>query len=502
MEPSEDALRGLLNAAPDALLAIDGDGLVVFVSDQAERLFGWSSHDLVGQQVEVLVPEASFARHVTDRAVFVDEPSTRPMGAGLQLSGRRKDGSTFPADISLSAITEPDGALLVLAAVRDITERLELEHVREQLVWATQEEQSRRLEGLGQLAGGVAHDFNNLLGVILNYCTLLSRRLTEPQDIADIGEVRLAAERAAALTRQLLGFARRDVAKPEPLDINEVVTTFSSLLERTLGEQIRLDLDLGPGPMVVHSDRHQLEQILLNLAVNSRDAMPMGGLLRIVTSGCADVAAVDAATVTCVRMDVIDTGLGMAADVASRAFEPFFTTKPLGKGTGLGLATVFGIVRQNHGEVTIESSIGRGTKVSVVLPLSEGAPAAVISPLAGLSLGHERILLVEDEGALRTTTSRILSDHGYDVVTAVDGLDALEVFERLGHAVDLVISDIAMPRMRGDEMARLLEARVPNIRVIFMSGYDSGGSSLNGRLLAKPLAEDDLLRTIREVLDG
>jgi CheY-like chemotaxis protein len=200
-------------------------------------------------------------------------------------------------------------------------------------------------------------------------------------------------------------------------------------------------------------------------------------------------------------MEVIDTGQGMDPEVASRAFEPFFTTKPQGEGTGLGLATVFGIVRQNHGEVTIDSSIGRGTKVSVVLPLFESGPSTLISPAASLDGGHERILLVEDEAALRMTTSRILSGRGYDVVTAVDGLDALEVFDRLGHAVDLVLADVTMPRMRGDEMARLLEARLPDIRVIFMSGYDSGNSSTSRRVLAKPVGEDELLRAVREVLD-
>jgi PAS domain S-box-containing protein len=508
---NEQRLRAVLSSAPDAMIGVDAAGRIEIVNGQAETTFGWTAGELVGQRIEVLVPDAVAARHATYRTIFAGEPSSRPMGSGMQLAGRRKDGSTFPAEISLSSITEADGSLLVLAAVRDITDRVELERQRRQQAAHAQQEQSHRLEGLGQLAGGVAHDFNNLLGVILNYTTLLSRRFTDPGTAADLGEIRGAAERAAALTRQLLAFARSEEADPEPLDLNEVVTSFSALLNRTLGEQIQLRIELAAEPLVVRADRHQLEQILLNLAVNSRDAMPSGGVLTIVTHPCpgpADGERLDtngepepSEGVTHARLEVVDTGLGMDPDVAARAFEPFFTTKPIGQGTGLGLATVFGIVRQNHGVVSIESAVGHGTKVAVDLPLIDAmvapAPAAPL-PTAG---GRERILLVEDEGALRVATERILGEQGYDVHTASDGLDGLDVFERLGRAFDLVLTDVAMPRLRGDEMARLLVDRVPGLPVVFMSGYDSRHVEVGGRLLEKPVTEQRLLETIREVLD-
>ncbi|MBI5090570.1 MAG: PAS domain S-box protein [Actinobacteria bacterium] len=500
-------MRAVLASAPDATIGVGADGRIELVNGQAEKLFGWSAGELIGQQVEILVPEGVTARHVTYRSIFAAEPSSRPMGAGMQLSARRMDGTTFPAEISLSSVTEADGSLLVLAAVRDISERVELDRQRRRQELAAQQEQSHRLEGLGQLAGGVAHDFNNLLGVILNYTTLLARRFTDPVAAADLAEIRGAAERAAALTRQLLAFARREEADPEPLDLNEVVTSFSALLNRTLGEHIQLRIELAAERLVVLADRHQLEQILLNLAVNSRDAMSTGGVLTIVTRPW--LPQLDngdqpgqSAGVTHARLEVVDSGLGMSAEVAARAFEPFFTTKPVGQGTGLGLATVYGIVRQNRGEVTIRSMEGHGTTIAVDLPLIEGMVAERSDRQPATTAGgRERILLVEDESALRLVTARILADQGYDVVTAVDGLDALEVFERTGRAVDLVLTDVAMPRMRGDEMSRLLLQRMPSLRVVFMSGYDSRNQELDGRLLEKPVSEDALLRTIREALD-
>jgi PAS domain S-box-containing protein len=492
MEPSEDVLRGLLAAAPDALLAVDPDGVIVFVNDQVEQLFGWTKADLVGQTIEQLVPERFARGHPNLRAGYMSDPRARPMGAGIQLSAQRKDGSTFPAEISLSAVTDEPGDQLVLAAVRDVTERLELEAVRRREALAEHREQSHRLESLGQLAGGVAHDFNNLLGVILNYTTLVTRRVTDPTAIGFLDEIRAAAERAAGLTTQLLTFARRDVVHAEPLDLNGVVRDLAAMLDRTLGEHIELRLEMFDAPLVVLGDRHRLEQIVLNLVINARDAMPDAGILTIATERREAE----------VLVRVIDTGGGMSPEVVARAFEPFFTTKPTGEGTGLGLATVYGIVQQNGGTVTIDSAVGEGTTVTVVLPGSSDAephPGVVRASTAG---GTERILLVEDEPALRDATAQLLVERGYDVLVASDGVDALEVFDRDPGAIDLVLTDVAMPRMRGDELALRLAERQPGLQVILMSGYDSGDAPLTGRMLAKPVAEDVLFRTIRAVLDG
>jgi PAS domain S-box-containing protein len=501
---SEHRLRAVLASAPDAIIGVNASGRIELLNGQAERLFGWTSRELLGQQIEVLVPESGLSRHEGHRAKFVAEPSARPMGAGLHLSARRKDGSTFPAEISLSSVDERD-SLLVLAAVRDVTERVEFERLRRREALEVQRERSHRLESLGQLAGGVAHDFNNLLGVILNYSTLLARQLTDAQSIADVGEITAAAERASALTRQLLAFARRDVAYPESTDVNEIISGFASLLERTLGDDIELRFELAPIPLIVLIDRHQLEQIVLNLSLNSRDAMRTGGTLTIRTSleparsggGADGTNSPDR-----VRIDVIDTGAGMDDDVMSRAFEPFFTTKPLGEGTGLGLATVHGIVGQNGGMVTLESSPQAGTTVSVALDRVDTRASETKPSRRSANGGSERLLLVEDETALRVVTQRILVEHGYDVVTAVDGVDAIEIFDRLGGAIDALVTDVAMPRMRGDELAVHLSERLPGLPVVMMSGYSSGDVVGHERVLEKPVPQAELLRAIREALDA
>jgi signal transduction histidine kinase len=418
------------------------------------------------------------------------------MESGLQLSAQRKDGTTFPVEISLSAMSDEPGSPLVLAAIRDVTERTEFAAERQRQALEAQSEQSHRLESLGQLAGGVAHDFNNLLGVILNYTALLSRRLSDPTATADLGEIRAAAERAAGLTRQLLTFARRDVANPEPIEVNNVVQEIASMLERTLGEQIELRLDLAVGPLIAMVDKQQLDQVVMNLAINSRDAMAGGGTLTIATAR----SPAGSGRVGDVVLRVIDTGAGMAPEVRARAFEPFFTTKPHGQGTGLGLATVYGVVRQNDGDITIDSGVGVGTTVSVVLRAARGATPACGYPTEAAEGGTERILLVEDEVGLRVGTARILAEQGYEVLVASDGIEALEVFDGEDGMIDIVLSDVVMPRMRGDDLARILADRAPGIPVILLSGYDSD-ARVTGPLLPKPVGEAVLLRAIREALD-
>lgn len=494
---AEQKFKAVLASAPDAIIGVDATGTIELVNAQAERLFGWSAEDLIGQSVEVLVPSGVVDRHRLYRAGYLDDPRTRPMGAGLALSARRRDGSEFPAEISLSAVADHESTL-VLAAVRDITERLALEAERRELLLEAQRDQSHRLESLGQLAGGVAHDFNNLLGVILNYTTLIARSQSDPLVISDLGEIRAAAERGAALTKQLLTFARRDVVNPEPIEIAEVIEGVVAMLSRTLGEHIALELEMGDPPLVVVADRNQLEQILLNLAINARDAMPEGGTLTISAERLPKADAQGSEVV----LRIADTGFGMEPDVLGRAFEPFFTTKDRAHGSGLGLATVYGIARQCGGSVSLASEVGNGTTVTIVLPGSDQPVPASTSASEYIGAGHERILLVEDEEPLRVATARLLAEYGYDVLVAVDGQDALEIFEREADAIDLVLTDVAMPRMRGDTFAaRLAELQSP-VPLVFMSGYDSGEAPQAGHLLAKPVQEDVLLRTIREILDG
>lgn len=496
---SEQRFRAVLASAPDAIVGVDASGRIEMVNAQAERLFGWAAEDLVGAQIEVLVPESALGRHVEYRARYVQDPEPRPMGAGLQLSARRKDGSTFPAEISLSTVDEEAGDLLVLAAVRDVSERIELEAVRQREALAEQREQSHRLESLGQLAGGVAHDFNNLLGVVMNYTTLVARRVEDAVALADLGEIRAAAERAAGLTRQLLTFASRDVANPEPLEVNGIVGSLAGMLHRTLGEHIDLHLDLADAPLTAVADRHQLEQIVVNLVINARDAMPAGGVVTVSTRP----ARVEGAREADVVLSVIDAGCGMAPEVAERAFEPFFTTKPTGEGTGLGLATVYGIVQQSGGEVRIDSEEGAGTTVTVTLRGGTSAADAVSAVQPAVPAGSgERVLLVEDEVALRVGMVRVLEGQGYAVAVAGDGVEALALVEAEPAGFDVVLTDVVMPRMRGDELSVRLAELHPGLPVILMSGYAPGDRPTLGPLLPKPVPEEALLEALREALDG
>ncbi|HEX3337216.1 MAG TPA: PAS domain S-box protein [Jatrophihabitans sp.] len=503
----ESRFRALLASAPDATIGVNGTGRIELVNAQAERLFGWTAAELIGEPVEVLVPTGIRDRLLEYSTSYRADPPGRPAASSLQLSGLGRDGRTFPAEITLSAVPDEGGKLLVLAAVRDIRERIELEAERQRHALQAQREQSDRLESLGELAGGVAHDFNNLLGVILNYVVLTARRVEDPVAVADLGEIRAAAQRGAALTRQLLTFARRDPVNREPLNVGTIVRGVGSMLGRTLGADIDLQLELGDTPVIATCDRSQLEQILMNLAINARDAMPNGGRLTI---AAGYVTEEDGLHRRMVQVSVSDTGTGMSADVTARAFEPFFTTKARGRGTGLGLATVYGIVRQNEGDVHIRSVVDEGTTVRVRLPgagvvtdaTRDEVAKAVEFPAPHVhARGHERILLVEDEAPLRVGTSRLLAESGYDVVVAVDGVEALEVFDREPDSFDLVLTDVAMPRMPGDELARQLKARSSGVPVIMMTGYDSGTAPRSGQVLAKPVGEKQLLETIREVLD-
>jgi signal transduction histidine kinase/CheY-like chemotaxis protein len=446
------------------------------------------------------------------------------MGAGMQLAGRRRDGSAFPAEVSLSSIDTDEG-ILVTAVVRDVTERLESQAEQERLRAQAERDrlerqlhQSQRLESLGQLAGGVAHDFNNLLGVISNYAAFAGEEIAkEPPNgrwqavRGDIEQVQQAAERAAALTHQLLAFARQEVIQPQVLDLNDVVTSVEQLLARTLGEHIELITDLAAHLEPVLADPGQIEQVLVNLAVNARDAMPRGGKLTIqTTSTVIDPAAAGQAGPApgqYVAVKVTDTGTGIPKDVLDRAFEPFFTTKPKGQGTGLGLATVYGIITQAGGSVRIYSEPGIGTVVTALLPVTnQAAPATPPQPTAPQRGHGETVLVVEDEPAMREVTRRILARNGYHVLAAGSGHDALQALTSQLEHIDLLLTDVVMPHMQGRELADKIRILRPGVRVVFMSGYTQGLLSQQGvlepsvHLIEKPFTETTLLTKLHEVL--
>jgi PAS domain S-box-containing protein len=507
---SSSTFEQLLEAAPDAFVGVDESGRIVLVNSQTEALFGYPRGELLGQPVEMLIPERFRHSHPGHRAAYFAEPRTRPMGAGLELFAVRKNGTEFPAEISLSSIETEDGTLAT-AAVRDISERAESE--REKAL-QQQLDRARRLESVGQLAGGIAHDFNNILGVILNYAEFVADDLPDDSPAQkDVEEIRRAAERAAALTRQLLIFSRREIAKPEVLYLRDVIADLANLLQRALGERVELVTRFDEERLAIEMDPGQLEQVLVNLAVNARDAMPDGGRLvvEVEATHLDDEYAYmhpDTEPGRYVRLKVSDTGEGMAPETVERVFEPFFTTKE--EGTGLGLATVYGIVTGAGGRIDVYSEPGIGTTVKVHLPASRKEPVSAPAPASSRPSGvGEVILVVEDEPDVRRMAERILTKNGYSVVGTPSGAEALEICAREGQAIDLLLTDVIMPEMLGTELVERIEALRPGTAVIFMSGYshevlapEALAAQSGSAFIEKPFSAGELLQTIRSLLDG
>jgi PAS domain S-box-containing protein len=538
--PIQASTEQLLDSAPDAMVIIDGSGQIRLVNRQAEALFGYRRDELLGQPVELLVPDRVRAGHPDQRRGYFNRPSTRPMGAGLELGARRKDGTEFPVDISLSSLETEDG-VLVSAAVRDITDRKRAEQEQAQLearlaqaqrdeeraMLEAQLHQAQRLESIGQLAGGVAHDFNNLLAGIMNYAGLVATTITEQterlgltndpefvtlsQDVAEISNV---AKRAAALTHQLLIFSRREVVQPEVLDLNSVVADLEKLLGRTIGEDIDLQTQFGDDLPRINADRGQVEQVFMNLAVNARDAMSSGGRLTIETNAFdadEDYAHSHATTPgRYVRLTMSDTGTGMSPEVVARAFEPFFTTKAKGEGSGLGLATVYGIVTQAGGDVVIYSEPGLGTTIRVNFPATDDPVAGrkTNGNIAPPASNGEMILLVEDEEIVREPARRMLVKHGYEVVAASSAEEALAILQDDPRIVHLLLTDVVMPGQSGKELAQEVTRQRPDVRVLYMSGYSQdvivhqGVLEAGVHLIEKPFSSDALLARVRDVLDA
>jgi signal transduction histidine kinase/CheY-like chemotaxis protein len=374
----------------------------------------------------------------------------------------------------------------------------------------------QKMEAVGRLAGGIAHDFNNIVQAIGGYSEVLQESLADGDPRrATVDEILRAGDRAASLTRQLLAFSRQQVMQPRVLDLNAVVGTVESLLRRLIGEDVTLIARLSPELGAVRADPTQLEQILMNLVVNARDAMPSGGTITIETGNASldPSAGTDAFSVTrgpYVRLTVTDTGHGMPPDVRARAFEPFFTTKELGRGTGLGLSTVYGIVKQTGGYIWVDSEVGKGTSIRIYLPLDHAAPAPLeVRPAArsGASRGSETLLVVEDEEGVRELMQAWLESHGYRVLTAGNGVEALETCRTFEGDIDLVVADMIMPAMGGPALARKLKPVRPGLRVMFISGYADATPGDRDVLdeptlfLQKPFALSVLVDTVREALD-
>jgi len=661
------SFRDLLDAAPDAMIVINSEGQIVLVNTQAEKLFGYKRDELLHQRLEMLVPHRFRKQHHGHRDQYFSQPRVRPMESGVELVGMRKDGSEFPADITLSPIEMEDG-IVVVSSIRDITERKaneeiarqnaemkikmakenaelvaakkELQIIAEreqaaealrrsqartrrlvesniigiatgdlngklidvndaflkmlgftrkeflsgQMRWDTltppeyhqsdhlavekltstgmappwekeflrkdgtrvsvligvatlesesgeieaisfvldisdrkrleqQLRQAQKMEAVGQLAGGIAHDFNNLLAVIIGYGEIIEERLDESDPLSTkAGQITAAGKRAAALTRQLLAFSRQQVLEPKILDLNTVVADTTRMLQRLIGEDVELVTIAGPALGRVKADRGQIEQVIMNLAVNGRDAMPQGGKLMISTANAVmDEVYVrqhpGAVAGPYVLLTVSDTGCGMDQQTQAHIFEPFFTTKGPGKGTGLGLATVYGVVKQSGGYVSVYSEVGRGTSFKIYLPRTDEPQLSVSANLATESeRGWETILLVEDAQPVRELASELLESNGYKVLQAANGADAVRLAEKYQEPIQLLLSDVVMPGLDGRKLADHMVRTHPGIKVLYMSGFTDDAIVHHGvldsgvALLEKPFTKASLLRKVREIL--
>lgn len=634
----------IMEAIPDAVAAVNQQGVIVQVNAQMEALFGYTRQELIGQAIEMLVPQRQRGQHHGHRDRFHSQPKLRRMGSGLELNGLRRDGSEFPVEISLSPIPTGNG-LIVLSAIRDISERkrieeelrranaeLELRKSREladyqrrlalivdssqdaiigknldgivthwnqgaqeiygytaqemigqhistlapedkaheiteilrrirqgervgyfesvrvtkdkrklnmsvsvspiydsegKVVGAstiarnitaqkkTEEQlrQSQKMEAIGRLAGGVAHDFNNLLGIVTACSELLRRKVPDAESEEYLQNIREAAKRGAALTRQLLAFSRRQPVQRQVLDLNERLKEVRKLLVPLMGDDVEIVYLPKPGNAIIEADPGQIDQVVLNLAVNARDAMPRGGKL-ILETGAFDF---DDAFVhehsgmsagPYLMLAISDNGIGMDEATRSRIFEPFFTTKETGKGTGLGLATVYGIVKQNGGHIWVYSELGHGTTFKIYLPSAEKRLIPGLERAEDILPPRREgitVLLVEDDAVMRRLTRKMLEEHGYQVVEAEDGNAALAAIASAGGKIDLTLTDVVMKGMTGPDLVLKLIESYPQMKVVYMSGYtgelvtNQRGNGM--RLLEKPFTRTSLLQTLDRALN-
>jgi PAS domain S-box-containing protein len=555
---TEDKFRALLESAPDAMVIVDASGTVTLVNAQTEKLFGYKREELLGKPVEILMPDRFRTNHLGHRDQYANVPRLRMMGSGMELFGRRKDGTEFPVEISLSPFKSKDG-ILVFSAIRDITlqkraqkelaeaketlelrvrdrtaelrqsnQALEAEIARRELAQQQRDQeeerakrleaqlvQTQRMEAIGRLAGGVAHDFNNLLGVILGNSELLLQDESLDKRLSErIQEIKMAGEEATSVTRQMLAFSRQQVFEPQILDLNLVLRDLQPLLARIIRESIHLEMELGGQAGSIRIDRSQLAQVILNLVANARDAMAAGGRLKIETSNIELGESyahehVDVRPGSYVQLSVTDSGSGMDRETVSRIFEPFFTTKEKGRGSGLGLATVYGIVRQSGGHIWVYSEPGLGTTFKIYFPSITRPPDSLprAAPAASPSTAAETILLVEDSGLLAKVTRDFLEGDGYRVLMASNPREAIGIAENHRAPIHLLLTDVVMPDMNGRELAeRLLEKR-PEMKVLYMSGYTNGILSEHAfraedsAFIEKPFSYEALSRKVRHTLN-
>ncbi|HEX6558682.1 MAG TPA: PAS domain S-box protein [Longimicrobiales bacterium] len=503
LRASEERFRKIVETAGEGIGIRDVSGQLSFANERFAQMLGYTLDEVIGRNVfDLVAPE--------HRRLMAESAERRRLSGRseqLDIEFLRKDGSHVCVILHASPLFDGNGNYVgALGMLTDITERKQLE---EQL------RQAQKIEAVGRLAGGIAHDFNNLLTAIRGHVELLLAEVAHDTPIySDVEEIRKAAERAAALTHQLLAFSRRQILQPSIIEVDQIVRDMETLFRRLIGEDIRLATHLRSGARI-RADRGQIEQVLMNLAVNARDAMPNGGSLTIETR----LFTIDEEFMRAhegsrpgpnVQLLVKDTGFGMDPDTLSHVFEPFFTTKELGKGTGLGLATVYGIIKQSGGYITVESGPETGTSFSILLPVVNESASAPRAPTAqtGVSANGETVLVAEDEDAVRALASRILRKRGYHVLEARHGAEALEIAERHDGEIHLLLTDVVMPALGGRELGERLRRLRPRVKVLFMSGYTDDALLQRGMLqgsssfLEKPFTPDGLARKVREVLES
>jgi PAS domain S-box-containing protein len=508
---AEAGARAMLDSSLDAVVGMDEMGRIVEWSPQAEATFGWSRAQAVGQPLaSLIIPGRYRARHEAGLAEYRRTGVGPILGRRIELEACTFDHREIPVELSITAGETPTGHVFT-AFIRDLSTRRASEE--QQLGLEERLRQSERLEGIGRLAGGIAHDFNNILAVVMNYSQFVEDTLPADSEVRDdVVQIRLAAERGATFTRQLLTFAHRGAVNPQDVQLNTVISELRTMLRRTIPQSVRIDLSLAADLWTTRIDVGQLEQLLLNLIVNASDAMPDGGTVLVETAnedrnGSAP-AAPGAIAGPRVRLEVVDTGFGMPKEVVARAFEPFFTTKPQGKGTGLGLATAYGIVQQAGGTIVIESQVGKGTTVRVNLPAQVGVAAESAriraAPVPASAASEAVVFVVEDEVAVRKAVVRILSDAGYSLLQAAGPTSAMDLSRQWSGPIDLLLTDIVMPDLSGDELARELRKARPKLRVVYMTGYsgemDAATLRVDGPVVQKPFTRDSLLAAVAEAL--
>ncbi len=505
LERAKVRFQNILDTASDGIVSVDDNQKIILFNQRAQEIFGYGAEETLGKPLAMLLPNPLQASHPDKVKKFMDQKiSTSLILDRPNMFGRRKNGEEFPVVVTISK-TETEGRVINTAIVRDITEKKRLE---ETIL------QSEKMSAIGQLAGGVAHDFNNLLTVILGHTTLLRALPLEPDVISSIDEIQSSATRAAALTKQLLAYSRKQILQLKVVDLNETIRGVDKMIRRLIGENIELVILLGENLPKVRLDSAQIEQVLMNLAVNARDAMSGGGKIVVETS-FGNVSAEEAFRHAgfrmgdYVRLAITDSGSGISEEVKKHIFEPFFTTKDKGKGTGLGLATVDGIIKQMEGFIYVDSTVGKGSTFTICLPSSDVQNIEPLTPsLRTLPTGHDTILLVEDEELVRGLTLKVLKRQGFRVIEARNGQEAVEVYKKhQGEPICLLVTDMVMPYMGGSELAEKFSQAHPGVRIVFSSGY-SDHSAVQKWLdkghffLQKPYTPTELLQIVRVGLDA